>query len=93
MIEMYRYSIEKKLKATLKRTYKKNRGLYEAVMKKIEEVIKNPHRYKPLRYDLKGLQRVHVGKSFVLVFEIDEITQTVKFFDLDHHDEIYSKRR
>jgi len=37
------YSIEKKLKATLEKTYKKNRILYDAVMKKIEEIINNPH--------------------------------------------------
>ena len=88
----YSYSIEKKLKATLKKTYKKNRILYDAVMKKIEEIIKNPHHYKPLRYDLRGLRRVHLEKSFVLVFEIDEEEKMVRFLNLDHHNEIYRKK-
>ena len=71
---------------------KKNRKLYDAVMKSVEVIIKNPHHHKPLRYDLKGLRRVHLEKSFVLVFEIDEAEKMVRFLDLCHHDEIYRKR-
>ena len=89
---MYRYFISKNLKAKLKKMYKKNRKFYELVIKKIEEIIGNPHHYKPLRYDLKGLRRVHIGKSFVLIFEIDEENKIVKFLDLDHHDKIYKRR-
>ncbi len=88
----YSYSIEKKLEAKLKRTYKKDKKLYDAVMKKIEEIMENPHRYKPLRHDLKGSRRVHMEKSFVLVFEIAEEEKMVRFLDLGHHDEIYRKR-
>ena len=88
----YSYSIEKKLKAKLKRTYKKDKKLYDAVMKKIEEIMENPHRYKPLRHDLKGSRRVHLERSFVLVFEIAEEEKMVRFLDLGHHDEIYRKR-
>ena len=89
---MYRYFISKNLKAKLKKIHKKNRKFYEAVIKKIEEIIKNPQHYKPLRYDLKGLRRVHIEKSFVLIFEIDEENKIVRFLDLDHHDKIYKRR-
>ena len=41
---------------------------------------------------MKGLRRVHLEKSFVLVFEIDEEAEMVRFLDLGHHDEIYSKK-
>jgi len=34
-------------------------------------------------------RRVHVGGSFVLVYEIDEEEKTVTLFDFDHHDNIY----
>ena len=54
----YSYSIERMLKVTLKRTYKKDKGLYDAAMKKIEAIIENPHRYKSLRYDLNGLRKI-----------------------------------
>ena len=71
---------------------KKNKKLYDAVMKSVEEIIKNPHHYKQLRYNLKGLRRVHLKKSFVLIFEIDEEKKMVSFLDFGHHDEIYRKR-
>jgi len=41
---------------------------------------------------MKGLRRVHLEKSFVSVFEIDEEEKMVRFLDLDHHDEIYRKK-
>jgi len=89
---MYRYFISKNLESKLKKIHKKNRKFYEAVIKKIEEIIENPQHYKPLRYDLKGLRRVHVERSFVLIFEIDEENGVVRFLDLDHHDKIYKRR-
>jgi mRNA-degrading endonuclease RelE of RelBE toxin-antitoxin system len=46
-------------------------------MKKIEEIMGDLHRYKPLRHNLKGSRRVHLEKSFVLVFEIDEAEKKV----------------
>ena len=87
---IYKLRIEDRLKRQLKKLYKKDRNLYEACMKKMEEVIKNPEHYKPLTNDLKGIRRVHLIKSFVLAFRIEE--NAVKFLDIDHHDKIYKKR-
>ena len=64
----YRLLIEEVLKARLKKLSKKNRPLYDAVLAKTKEILENPTHYKPLRHDLKGLRRVHLEKSFVLVF-------------------------
>ena len=60
-----RLQIEKALKRKLTKLYKKDRVMYEAVMKKIEEIVKDPYHYKPLRHDLKNIRRVHIRKSFV----------------------------
>ena len=57
---------------SIEKICKKNPILREAIEKKIEEILKNPQHYKPLRYDLAGERRVHIMKSFVLKFEIDE---------------------
>ncbi|MFO7967356.1 MAG: type II toxin-antitoxin system mRNA interferase toxin, RelE/StbE family [Archaeoglobaceae archaeon] len=88
---MYKYYIERKLKKKLKKISKKDKKFYEIVINKIEEIIENPSHYKPLRYNLKALRRVHVDKSFVIIFEIDEENEIVRFLDLDHHDRIYKK--
>ena len=68
------------------------RGLesrFEIILKKMSEILDDPHHYKPLQHDMKGLQRVHIDKSFVLVFEIIEAEKKVIFLDFDHHDNIY----
>jgi YafQ family addiction module toxin component len=66
---------------------------YSIIRKKIDEVLLNPERYKPLRYDMKGFRRVHVLKSFVLIFKADIASKVVRFEDYDHHDNIYKKYR
>ena len=79
---MYIYEIKPELQRILNKLFKKDRKMYKAIMKKIEEIIKNPPHYKPLRYDLAGERRVHLMKSFVLKFEIDENTKIVTFREL-----------
>lgn len=84
--------ISDELKKKLSKFQTKDKVLYEATMKKINEIIENPEHYKPLRHDLKGERRVHVKGSFVLVFEFLKLQNLVKFYDLDHHDKIYKKQ-
>jgi len=55
----------------------------------VNEIIKNPYHFKPLRGDLHGARRTHIGKSFVLIFEIDEKKKIIRILDYDHHDTIY----
>ncbi len=88
----YRFEIKPKLEKKLKKIENKDPVMFKAARDKIKEIIKNPYHYKPLRYGLKGLRRIHLEKSFVLVFEIDEEEKMVRFLDLGHHDEIYRKR-
>ena len=47
----YNYRLEKDLISLLNKIYKKDKKLYEAAIKKIEDITENPHHYKPLRYD------------------------------------------
>jgi len=91
-VSPYDYRLEKGLISFLNKVHKKDKKPYEAVMKKIEDFTENPHHYKPLRHDLKGRRRVHIEKSFVLTFRIDEQEKRVTFLDLCHHDSVYKKR-
>lgn len=61
----------------------------EIIDKKIKEIRQNPQHYKNLRKPLQHLKRVHIDKSFIMVFSIDESTKTVAIEDYDHHDKIY----
>lgn len=85
----HRIIIEDRLKAFLKKLYKKDRLRYEICMKKMEEIASNPEIYKPLRYEMKNIRRTHLLKSFVLIFRVE--ADAVRFLDLDHHDNIYRR--
>lgn len=76
---------------SVERLCKKNPVLRGALEKKMNEIMQNPQHYKPLKYDLAGERRVHIMKSFVLKFEIDEPNKVVRFIFFGHHDEAYKK--
>ena len=87
---MREFEIKPGLRKTLTKLFKKNKTAYEAVMKKIEEIVNfsDINHYKNLQHDLKNLKRVHIG-HFVLLFEYDSTKDFVSFEDYDHHDNIY----
>ena len=87
---MYDYEFRETLEKLLKKLARKNPKQMLIIEKKIIEIIKNPHHYKNLRNPLQHLKRVHIDKSFVLTFSINENTKTITFEDFDHHDNIYS---
>jgi len=72
----------------LKKLQKKNPLLFARVKKKIFEIIENPTHYKPLKYGMKNIRRVHFD-SFVLIFTLNEAEQLVEYLDFEHHYKIY----
>ncbi|MGA7924208.1 MAG: type II toxin-antitoxin system RelE/ParE family toxin [Thermoplasmata archaeon] len=67
----------------------RNVGFKNAVDSKVSQVLQNPLHYKPLRAPLQRVRRVHVGGSFVLLFEPVSGRETVRLLRLAHHDEAY----
>ena len=68
---------------------KKNPKQMEIICKKVEEISKNPSRYKNLKSPLSHLKRVHIDTHFVLVFEVNETEKEITLIDYAHHDNIY----
>ncbi|MEK6928816.1 MAG: addiction module toxin RelE [Nanoarchaeota archaeon] len=89
---MYYYEIKPNLQKILIKLSKKDKDLYEQVIKKIDEIINayDIKHYKNLRYNMKDSKRVHVG-HFALVFGFDKNTNTITFEDFNHHDNIYKR--
>ena len=85
---MYEYEIKGKLDKKLRKMAKRERILYRATVKKIEQIAENPYLGKPLRGLLTGKRRIHIG-HFVLIYEVDEKGHKVAFLDFAHHDEAY----
>lgn len=85
----YDLDISDELEKIFGKLAKKNKKQLLIIHKKVEEIRENPSHYKPLRGDMKGARRVHIDKSFVLTYEIDEENKVVRLLDYDHHDNIY----
>ncbi|MBU0929787.1 MAG: addiction module toxin RelE [Nanoarchaeota archaeon] len=90
---MHNWKINEHLQEIMKKLSKKDKSLYEKLLKKINEIIncEDIEHYKNLRYNMKDSKRVHIG-HFVLVFQYDFITDNINFDDFDHHDNIYKKK-
>lgn len=87
----YGISVHPKCQEEIKKLSKKNPVLEEALKKKMSEIVENPQHYKPLKYSLAEEKRVHIMKSFVLRFEVDEANKIVKFLFFGHHDDAYRR--
>jgi YafQ family addiction module toxin component len=86
-------SWELEVSPEFERDYRKlcgrNAAFKHAVDSKVSQILENPLHYKPLRAPLQGVRRVHIGGSFVLMFEPVQRRQTVRLLRLAHHDEAY----
>ena len=85
----YGLLVSEKADRAFKKLEKKDRKQLEIINKKVEQILANPYHFKPLRGDMHGARRVHIEKSFVLVYEIDENENAVRILDYGHHDDIY----
>ncbi len=85
----YTLEIRNDLYKLFKKMKKKERQKLEIINKKVNEILEDPHRYKPLKAPMQHMYRVHVGGSFALIFSINEKTKSVILEDFAHHDEIY----
>ena len=86
---MHSFEVRDHLDKLFEKIGKKNPKQLETIYKKIEGVIQNPQHYKNLRSPLQHLKGVHIDKSFVLLFSVDENLKKVTFEEFDHHDRIY----
>lgn len=84
----YSFEIKPELAKKLKKLKKRNPLLFARIQKKIVEIIEHPTHYKPLKYGMKSIRRVHFD-PFVLTFAVNEEECLVEFLDFAHHDEIY----
>ncbi|MEK6872279.1 MAG: type II toxin-antitoxin system RelE/ParE family toxin [Nanoarchaeota archaeon] len=85
----YRYTFTATCEKEIDKATRKNPLLKKIINNKINQIIINPHHYKPLRNELTGERRVHIMKNQVLKFKIDEMNKKIIFIFFGHHDEAY----
>jgi YafQ family addiction module toxin component len=89
---MYTIKTSSRIDKIFLKLCKKNPKQMEIISKKVEEIVKNPQRYKNLRAPMEVCKGVHIDTHFVLVFSIDEKSKTVILEDYGHHDNIYKTK-
>jgi YafQ family addiction module toxin component len=85
---MYALETREHVDRIFKKLARRNPTQMEAMAKKIEEILEDPHRFKPMHFPLAGMRRAHFG-SYVLLFSIDEQRKTAILEDYEHHDKVY----
>jgi len=88
---MYSIKSRKHIDKIFSKLAKKNPKKLKIIQNKLEKIVKNPYTFKPLKKPLQGKRRVHIDKSFVLIYSIDEEDKEIILEDYDHHDNIYKK--
>ena len=88
---MYSYELRKNVEKIFFKLSKKNSKQLMIIENKIQEIRENPQHYKNLRKPLQHLKRVHIDKSFVMVFSVDENRKHIIIENYDHHDNIYKR--
>ena len=84
---MYKLKVLPSCEREIRRFVSKDRELKKALERKLKQILRNPEAFKPLRGLLAGLRRVHVKKSFVLIFKVEK--DSVILVKFAHHDEAY----
>jgi addiction module RelE/StbE family toxin len=84
---LYNLGIEEEVSKTFHKLLKKDRIQLEAINKKISQILTDPYQFKPLKYPLEGLRRVHIG-SFVLIYRVIENSSTVQIIKYTHPQEL-----
>ncbi|MBM3247695.1 type II toxin-antitoxin system RelE/ParE family toxin [Candidatus Pacearchaeota archaeon] len=84
----YEVVIPEHIDKIFKKISKKDKLQFEIITRKMQEILENPYRFKPLTANMAGQRRVHI-RHFVLTYEILEEKKIIKILDYDHHDKVY----
>ena len=87
----YKLDVSQRLDRVFDKLSKKDKKSLKIINNKIKHILENPYQFKPLRNEMAGIRRVHIGKSFVLTYEILESEKIVRILDYEHHDNIFKK--
>jgi mRNA interferase RelE/StbE len=86
---VYKLAIKESLDKKFKKLQKKDKEMLRLIDRKVQDILVDPYRFKPLRKPMENKRRVHVGGSFVLVYEVNEREKLITLLDFDHHDNVY----
>ncbi len=86
---MHSIEIRVHVEKTFKKLKKRDPIQLEAIRRKLKKIILNPTSFKPLKAPMNNFFRVHIMKSFVLIYSINEKQKKIIIEDYCHHDAVY----
>jgi len=89
MTELFFLEVEASCEESLRKATRKNQPLQHLLEAKLQQILENPLHFKPLKAPLQNCRRVHIGGSFVLIYEVDLNRKAVRLLRFAHHDEAY----
>lgn len=88
------FTLSEEAKEVLSKLSKKDPFTAEIIGKKIKQIIacdiQTIDHYKNLKNELSDYKRVHVAKSFVLMFKVYKKENFILFNKIKHHDDAYN---
>lgn len=69
---VYAYAEREHVTKLFRKMEKKDQRQLLIIRKKLLQILDNPYRFKPLAAPMQGIRAVHIDKSFVLTYSIDE---------------------
>lgn len=85
------HEIDKGLIRTLAKMKKKDLATYRIILKQIDKILENPEIGKPLRSNLFGLRRVHIGRAYVLSYTYDKNANKIVLLEYEDWDNFYKR--
>jgi mRNA interferase RelE/StbE len=64
---MFKLAIKESLDRKFKRLRTKDKEMLQLIEKKVNDILADPYRFKPLRKPMQNKRRVHVGGPFALL--------------------------
>ncbi len=86
---IYEVELEDEISKEFRRIYKKNRGLFQSIEKKIERLRENPYNSEPLSGNWKGHRSEHLPDSKIIIYKIDEDRKRIMIVKYGDHDKVY----
>ena len=81
----YSLEVSEKLDKVFNKLAKKDKVAFNAISRKVNQILQNPHHCKPLKAPMQNMRRVHFSSSFVLIFKVDEERKVVQLLEFEHH--------
>ncbi len=73
---------------SLRSLKKFSKDMKNDISKVFQRIMDDPHKFKPLKYELKGYRRARIGKHRI-IYRINEEKQEVFIVSIEHRKKVY----